>query len=317
MTAALREHEDALDRDPLAARLARIADPPVPDGLTARIVADASARRFRPARRTTLRALVLLAAVLAGAIAVSAMATPMRGYMGQLLVQMGLEPARHDLAAVTAGGQTIRVTSGVDDGWVVMLGVRAEPGHGSAIRELAATDADGRPLESLAWAGNETDGGDEVLAFFRRPADGAPPGTPLTLHVRPADSVGGPGWTLRLTVPASPMPAEVPAPEGGRMAGVDVTFPEVRASARYIVVVVEATGPTERDVIQTIGPTSLADPGGQHVPNMIGLGGVPEAAAGGVREREELYWPRQGSGAYRLTVGPYQGQQIRRTIEVR
>ena len=64
------------------------------------------------------------------------------------------------------------------------------------------------------------------------------------------------------------------------------------------------------------GPTALVDPSGGHVPNAHAWddGGVP--IAGGVRVHTEWYWPRQGSGTYRLVVGPGEGPHLVRPIDV-
>jgi hypothetical protein len=100
------------------------------------------------------------------------------------------------------------------------------------------------------------------------------------------------------------------------VADVSVTFADVRASNGYIVVVIDATGPDEHDIEMVTGPTGLTDPGGAHVPNMHGAGAPPEHTPGGLRERQELYWPRQGSGTYHLVVGPYQGQRLDRDLVI-
>ena len=95
-----------------------------------------------------------------------------------------------------------------------------------------------------------------------------------------------------------------------------VTFADVRASDRYIVVVIEATGPDEHDIGMVTGPAGLTDPRGAHVPNMHGAGLPAGSTTGGLRERQELYWPRQGSGTYHLVVGPYQGQRLDRDLVI-
>ena len=102
----------------------------------------------------------------------------------------------------------------------------------------------------------------------------------------------------------------------GRVAGVDVTFADVRASDRYIVVVIDAAGPDEVTMNNVSGPASLTDPHGAHVSDMAGSFGSAERTAGGLRERWELYWPRQGSGAYRLVLGPYRGQLLDRNLVI-
>jgi hypothetical protein len=148
----------------------------------------------------------------------------------------------------------------------------------------------------------------------------SPPGTdPKDIHVQPG-TLGrpdaGPGWTLRFAVPHSAPPVPVSPPAPGRVAGVSVTFADVRASDHYIVVVVDAVGTDQRDIYQVTGPTALSDPKGGHVPNMHGTGLPLEPAPGGLHDHEELYWPRQGSGTYHLVVGPYQGQRLDRYIHV-
>jgi len=335
MTAHEVPDDSVLDRDPLAARLARIQDPPVPAALVARIAARAHARPAAPAgpplagtrgiRRPGGWTAALVAAVLAVTVAITATTTPLHTYVSDLLTQMGLQPASHDLAVVSGDGQRIRVTSGLDDGWTVILGIRAEPGvwressREWVIRVLTVTDATGRLLENQGWQGNETDGGDEVLAFFRRPPGGAPAGSPLTLHVQPGgDGVADsrPGWTLRFTVTASPEPRTVTAPAPGRVGDVDIAFTEVRASDRYVVIVVDAVGGDEVAIMQTVGPTQLVDPAGRHVPNMHGAGRPLERTPSGLHDHEELYWPRQGSGTYRVIVGPRDGKHLERTFVV-
>lgn len=262
-----------------------------------------------------------------GATALTAMTTPIRSYVGELLAQMGLRPGVHDLAAVSGAGQTIRVTSGVDDGWVVILSLRAEPGSMNqdhpavwTFGDMTATDATGRRLANLGWQGNGANGGDEVLAMFRRPPGGAVVGSPVTLHVQPDTVSGspapGPGWTLRFAVPASAPPVPRALPAAGRVADVSVTFTDVRASDRYIVVVIDATGPDDHDIGMVLGLTALTDPRGAHVPNMHGAGLPAESTPSGLREREELYWPHQGSGTYHLVVGPYRGQRLDRDLVI-
>jgi hypothetical protein len=156
--------------------------------------------------------------------------------------------------------------------------------------------------------------------MFRRPPDGAVVGSPITLHVQPTTVSGSPapgaGWTLRFAVPASapPIPRALPAP--GRVADVSVTFADVRASNRYIVVVIDATGPDDHDIWMVTGPTGLTDPRGAHVPNMHGAGLPAESTPDGLREHIELYWPRQGSGTYHLVVGPYRGQRLDRALVI-
>jgi hypothetical protein len=321
--------EEDLARDPLAMRLARIAEPPVPPELLRQVLARR--RATRPARRRRARTIVAVAAVLAAATALTAMVTPMRSYVGDLAAQMGLGRTGHDLAVVSGGGQTIRVTSGVDDGWVVILNVRAEPGQRDRpgvwiIGKLTASDATGHQLESMGWQGNQADGGDEALAMFRRPPDGAPAGSAITFHDQPLISspnrqdlnpAPGPGWTLRVRVPASPPPTREPLPAPGRVAGVDVTFVDVRASDRYVVVVIEGTGPGEQEIGNVTGPSALTDPHGGHVPNMAAIGFPAEATPGGDRERWEMYWPRQGTGTYHLVVGSGLGQELHRDLVIR
>lgn len=322
------ERDEQLARDPLAVRLARI-DVASPPELARRVLAREHVRGRR--RRWHGRTLVLVAAGLAAATVVTAMTTGVRSYVGELASDMGLAGSAHDLAAVSGEGQRIRVTSGVDDGWIVILDLRAEPGvlnHEPSpqwvIGKLTATDANGAPLQAMGWQGNAADGGDEALALFRRPAGGAPPGSPITLHDQPLlespsrdlTPAPGPGWTLRFRVPASRAPAHERVPAAGRVDGVDVRFVDVRASARYIVVVLDATGPDQTALFAaTVG--SLTDPSGGRVSNMPGpeLGTVP--VAGGVTSRVELYWPRQGSGTYRLTLGTGSGPYLVRDLVIR
>src|SRR5205085_3435504 len=87
--------DDALDRDALAARLGRIENPPVPPSLVAQIMArtPGSAGQeptgTRRGRRPGVRTLALVAAVVAVAVVISATTTPIRSYVGDLLIQMG------------------------------------------------------------------------------------------------------------------------------------------------------------------------------------------------------------------------------------
>jgi hypothetical protein len=302
---------DAIERDdPLAARLEAVETPPMSRELLPRVLTRTHATNVGRSRRGYVLAAV--AAAVVAAMTVTAMTTPIRSYVGELLDQMGLQRTPRALAVVSGGGQTIRVTSAVDDGWVVILGLRAEPGswheiHGRwVLGDLSVTDANGRRLADLGWQGNEAQGGDEVLAMFRRPPDGAPVGSPLTLHVQPRVAAGpqpGPGWTLTFAPPASRTPDRVPVPDRGRVGDMTVTFGDVRASDRYIVVVLDVSGPDEREIRNLTGPSALIDPSGAHVPNLHGTG-LPVTATDGVyHDHEELYWPRQGSGTYRLTLG--------------
>jgi hypothetical protein len=99
-------------------------------------------------------------------------------------------------------------------------------------------------------------------------------------------------------------------PAGGRVGAVDVRFVDVRASDRYIVVVLDATGPDRYGVLSATAG-ALTDPHGGHVPNM------PSPGDPNNPDRVELYWPRQGSGTYRLSLGSDQGPYLERDLVIR
>ena len=312
-----RQPEEPFARDPLAIRLQQLDDLPMSHELLPRVLSGAHALKVPVWRR--FRGTAVLAGALVVLVAVVA-ATPLtRGYVGELLDQMGLRQTPAGLASATGYGQTLRVTAGIDDGLAVMLDLRADPGtSASGVHEvfgdMAATDAAGRDLVFMGWQANQAEASEEAMVWFRRPPGAAAPGTPITLHV---SAYSGPAsWTLRFSLPATKAPASYPVPAPGKVGKVSVTFTGVRASGSYVMVAADLVGPDDRAIVLVAGPTALVDPSGGHVPNAHGWDdrGVP--VPGGVRVHTEWYWPRQGSGTYRLVVGPGEGPHLVRPISI-
>jgi hypothetical protein len=311
-----REPEEPFARDPLARRLEQIGDLPMSRDLLPRVLSGAHAmkcprRRFRDGR-VLAGTLVVLVAVVA--------ATPVTlGYVGQLIEQMGLRQTPAGLASVSGYGQTLRVTTGIDDGREVMVDLHADPATPASgwsdFGDITAQDASGRDLVASGWQGNTAaQGGEEAMVWFERSAGGAAAGTPITLHVA---ALQGPGqWTLRFSIPASSAPTSLPVPAPGKVGGVAVTFTDVRASDSYIMVGADLVGPSEQAIWMVSGPTALQDPSGGHVPNAHEADSDEAAVTGGVREHAEWFWPRQGSGTYKLIVGNTNGPGLVRAINI-
>ena len=252
-----RQPEEPFARDPLAIRLQQLDDLPMSHELLPRVLSGAHALKVPAWRR--FRGTAVLAGALVVLVAVVA-ATPLtRGYVGELLDQMGLRQTPAGLASATGYGQNLRVIAGIDDGQVVMLDLRAYPGTAASsdgavvFGPISASDATGRDLVIMGWQGNQADGADEAMLWFRRPAGAAAAGTPITLHV--STGRGPASWTLRFSLPATKAPASYPVPPPGKVGKVSVTFTEVRASGSFIMVAADLVGPDE----QAIGRASCRE----------------------------------------------------------
>jgi hypothetical protein len=248
-------YDDAETRSLVRRAVDRATPAPAP-GFERRTLSALSGPRVGPEGRRTRRPIALLAALAAVVVAATAMAYPPAraavaqlpglGALGSLYGAPAQRPAT--LAEATSSGYTIRVTAGSDDGTTVVLSFAVTPANRQAPRyEIGwagmptATDSTGRELDSSFTPVRSAL---SSSVAFSRPPDGAPAGTPITVHVAGINLLGGsfPGqdrtisgpWTLRVGIKPSSLTHPLPAPAEGPLDGGTVTFDAVRANSAYI-----------------------------------------------------------------------------------
>jgi hypothetical protein len=337
--------------DPLVRRLESMEVPPAPRDLAGRALA--TARQPEPRRRRPWSGLALVAAGLV--LATSAMAAtwpaslhrladlPGVGALTQRAVTyVGTPAPPADGGSATASGFTMRVTSAYDDGNRVILVLRidrADGTRGSDKEQLYATavvPTDRSPIgmgptvtDARGHALMPTNGfgqGHEAFLVFSRPAGGPGAGSALTLHadrVRRWD-IGGTKldatdgqWTLRFHSAPSKAPRDLPVPQGGGVAGVNVAITAVRASDAYLDVRFDTTGP-QADMDSTWA--ELLAPGGDRA-QPIDVGRPPQGKGQPpdrtVRTQHNDYgWQLAQAGTYHLVIHSQGGQRLTRDIVV-